>query len=599
MAGLVVTLAPLVLLIANRDWFFTPEGFLDPWQYVGFFRLYPDLDYSPEDYKLARLPWILVGHAITRFMPTLPAAYVLHAIFLCALPLTFFGATYVLLRQTSLSAVVALCLGFYTHMHGPGGWDYHNTPSGPLFLATLWVLVLPSSLRGGAVALICAGVMAAMTAHANLTTVNLFPALLYIHLAASRAESGRWPSGRMVFSRAGWTLFGALLITLVLGVINWTVGRDFVFFSGLVRKVMRFLTGSGDIVGRPLSDLGWVLTSRYLAPLIAIFVSGIVFLVLGRRLSAGHRNKTGSDPFTALHTERNVKGSDPISRLVPRTLIVQFLASGILAILWQTLGQPVLDWGDNLVYALNLSAFLALAGLLSSAWPDSLERRCALTIAVTTVLMAICLVGSVPLLSSIAAWMTPTVVLAGGIVFLAPLLIYLWRPSVATAWLFVIVFAIGNRLVADVPQSYAADDPCKVQPAVYGAVVEAASRLFWIDPLYRRVAIWFSQDERISPLPGCPVRLDWMGYSIRTMTSMNYLGKPPMPDVEEMPEQVIRAIQDTDTILTIVSDRQESLRKWDRRLASLGLKHRELDRSRVPMIESGFDIHAWVVTSAP
>ena len=196
MAGLVVTLAPLVLLIANRDWFFTPEGFLDPWQYVGFFRLYEDLDYSPEEYKLARLPWILVGHAITRFMPTMSAAYVLHAIFLCALPLTLFGAPYVLLRRTSLSAVVALCLGFYTHMHGPGGWDYNNTPSGPLFLATLWVLVPPSSLRGGAAALTFAGVMAALTAAANLTTVHLFPALLYVHPAAARAESGRRASGR-------------------------------------------------------------------------------------------------------------------------------------------------------------------------------------------------------------------------------------------------------------------------------------------------------------------------------------------------------------------------------------------------------------------
>lgn len=575
MAGLLVTLAPLVLLIVNRDWFFTPEGFLDPWQYVGFFRLYEDLDYSPEEYKLARLPWILVGHGITRFMPTMPAAYLLHAIFLCALPLTFFGATYVLLRQTSLSAVVALCLGFYTHMHGPGGWDYHNTPSGPLFLATLWVLVLPSSLRGSAAALTFAGGMAALTVHANLTTVNLFPALLYMHLAAARAEGGRWPSGRLVFSRLGWTLVGALLVTGVLGSINWAVGRDFLFFSGLIRKVMRFLSGSPDIAGRPLSDFGWILTSRYLAPLAAIFVAGIVFLLLGRRAAPDG------------------------NRQIPRALIVQFLGMGILAIVWQILGQPVLDWGDNLVYALNLSAFLALAGLLSSAWPESLERRCALTIAATTVLMAICLVGNVPTLSRIAAWMTPTVILAGGIVFFAPLVMYLWRPSIATAYLFVIIFAIGNRLVADVPQSYAADDPCKVQPTVYRAIVEAASRMFSIDPLYHRVAIWFSQDERISPLPGCPVRLDWMGYSIRTMTSMNYLSKPPLPDVEEMPEQVIRAIQDTDIILTIVSDRPESLQKWERRLASLGLKHRELDRFRVPMMESGFDIHAWVVTSAP
>ena len=424
-------------------------------------------------------------------------------------------------------------------------------------------------------ALTFAGVMAALTAHANLTMVNLFPALLYVHLAASRAENGRWPSGRMVFARLGWTFIGALLVTGVLGWINWMVGRDFVFFSGLVRKVMRFLTGSPDIVGRPLSDFGWVLASRYLAPLAAIFVSGVIFLVLRRRASPDD------------------------NREVPRALIVQFLGAGILGIGWQILGQPALDWGDNLVYALNLSAFLALAGLLSSVWPESLERRWALTTIATAVVLATCLVGSVPGLSRVSAFVAPAIMLAGCIVFLAPLAVYLWRPSVVAVCLFVTVFAIGNRLVADVPQAYAADDPCKVQPAVYSAIVEAASRLVSIDPLYRRVAIWFSQDERISPLPNCPVRLDWMGYSIRTMTSMNYLTKPPMPEVEEVPEQALRDIQDTDIILTIVSDRPESVRKWEHRLASLGLRHRELDRFRVPMMESGFDIYAWVVTSAP
>jgi hypothetical protein len=237
--------------------------------------------------------------------------------------------------------------------------------------------------------------------------------------------------------------------------------------------------------------------------------------------------------------------------------------------------------------------------VLSSAWPEVLERRWALMALATATALAIGLVGSAPALSRIAAFITPTVILAGGIVFLIPLVVYLWRPSVATACLFVIIFAIGNRLVADVPQSYAADDSCKMQPAVYGAIVEAASRLFSIDPLYRRVALWFSEDEMISPLTGCQVRLDWMGYSIRSMTSMNYLTKPPMPDVEELPEHAIRALQDTEAILTIVSDRPESVRKWERRLASLGLRHRELDRFRVPIMESGFDIYAWAVMSAP
>jgi hypothetical protein len=169
---------------------------------------------------------------------------------------------------------------------------------------------------------------------------------------------------------------------------------------------------------------------------------------------------------------------------------------------------------------------------------------------------------------------------------------------VAAACLFVSAFAIGNRLVASVPQSYVAGDPCKVQPAVYSAVVEAASWLVSIDPVYRRVRVWFGENETIEALPGCPVGLGLMGYSIRTMASMNYVTMPhPMPGVDALPEQAIRRLQDSDAILAIVSDRQESLEKWERRLASLGLMHRELHRFRVPVMESGFTIHAWAVTT--
>ncbi|HEU4690271.1 MAG TPA: hypothetical protein VFS23_17990, partial [Vicinamibacterales bacterium] len=77
-AGLIATVAPLALLLSNSDWFFTREGYLDPWNYVGLFHHYLDPDYLPEDYKLARLPWILVGFLVNSVLPPVPAAYVLH-----------------------------------------------------------------------------------------------------------------------------------------------------------------------------------------------------------------------------------------------------------------------------------------------------------------------------------------------------------------------------------------------------------------------------------------------------------------------------------------------------------------------------------------
>jgi hypothetical protein len=72
-----------------------------------------------------------------------------------------------------------------------------------------------------------------------------------------------------------------------------------------------------------------------------------------------------------------------------------------------------------------------------------------------------------------------------------------------------------------------------------------------------------------------------------------------MPDVEDVPETAIREMVDSDTILTIVSDQPESLRKWEYRLAALGLTYKELDRFRVPLMESGFTIYAWAVITAP
>lgn len=572
--AIVATFAPLVLLIANRDWFFTPEGFLDPWQYVGFFRFYEDLDYSPEEYKLARLPWILAGYSITRSIPTMPSAYLLHAIFLCATPLTLFGALQTLLRQPVLAGVLALWLGFYTHAHGSGGWDYHNTATGAFYLATLWLAVLPSSLRGRPVTLMLAGVMGALTVHTNLTMVNLLPALLFLHIQASRANASQSPSRRM-FVRGGWALIGALLATALLGTVNWAVGRDFLFFQKLVAVVLRYLSERDLQAGRPLWDLGWVLTSKHLALPAAIFIAGAVSLVIQKRVRPEEAQRVQS------------------------ALIVQFLAVTLLWLAWQVLGHTALDW-DYMSYGLIPSAFLALGGLLSRGWPDSLDRRWVLTTVSTGVLLAICLIGTVPGLGKVEAFVAPTILLVGCAVFLVPIGTYLWRPSVITACLLLAVFAFCNRLVTGLPSNYAASDPCKVQPAVYGAIVEAASQLVRIDPVYRRIRIWFDEDEMISPLPGCSVSLGSMGYSIRTMASMDYVTTPfPMPGVDDLPEQAIRPLQNSDAILVIISGRPETLEKWGHRLAALGLTHRVLDRVRVPVMESGFTIHAWAVTSTP
>ena len=77
-AALLASCSSLALIAFNTDWLLTPELWLDAWHYVGFFREYMNPDYSPEAYKLARLPWILAGYLTHSLLPPLQAAYVLH-----------------------------------------------------------------------------------------------------------------------------------------------------------------------------------------------------------------------------------------------------------------------------------------------------------------------------------------------------------------------------------------------------------------------------------------------------------------------------------------------------------------------------------------
>ena len=276
-AGLVATCAPLLLILFNQDWFLTPEGYLDPWLYVGFFRQYEDLDFLPEDYKLARLPWILVGYGVTRTLPPLPAAYVLHAIFLCGTPLALFGWAYTLFRRPAFAAFLALWLGFYTHAHGSGGWDYHTTAAGLFFFSTAWIAVLPSAIQGRPAAILLAGGAAALTAHADITLLNVLPALVYVHFLLVRVRTGPQP-GRALVGRVFWALLGGILVTLLLGAINWKVGRDFVFFRHLVDLVLRYLTNPELHTGRPIWDLSWVLNTSHLALPAAVFIAGAAVL---------------------------------------------------------------------------------------------------------------------------------------------------------------------------------------------------------------------------------------------------------------------------------------------------------------------------------
>ena len=132
--------------------------------------------------------------------------------------------------------------------------------------------------------------------------------------SAALLRSGQRIQIRMFLERAGWAALGALLATLALCLINWEVGRPFLFFGALLDAVVRFV-GNPENVQEFHKPSGWVWTARYLAFPAAVAVAGIAFILASFRQPA--------------RTE---------ARLA-QALVLQFLAMALLWVAWQAAGQ--------------------------------------------------------------------------------------------------------------------------------------------------------------------------------------------------------------------------------------------------------------------
>ena len=100
------------------------------------------------------------------------------------------------------------------------------------------------------------GIALALTVHTNVVFLNLAPHLIVQYLLAYRIHRAKFPPFiPVVFS----ILSGALGITILLGLINFSAGRQFLFFVQQIRVVGYFLADSsrqqfGGNPGRPFGS---------------------------------------------------------------------------------------------------------------------------------------------------------------------------------------------------------------------------------------------------------------------------------------------------------------------------------------------------------
>jgi len=529
-AVLAACASPLFLLIGSRDWLLTPRTSIDPWMYVAFFYHYANPDYLPGQYKLARLPWILSGWLVHRVVSGPAAAYVLHATFLISGGCAFFVLLRMLFGNFRLALLGAMLIVFYVPFHGSGGWDYHNTAAGPLYL---WALVTATlaAVHGGALRTLLAGVMAALAVHTNITYGVFLPVLAAHYLFVHRSIAGRFPSWRSIATAALWATIGAVGVTALLSAINFMVGREALFFSKLLGITLRYTGDTRYLAGwwQPWSA-GWFWRSRHLA--LATVTVPLSLAVLVTRRAA------------------------PVLRSRARLVALEFLIMAVVWTAWQFAGNLTIQW-NYFMFPLQphvLLALMSVAAVQLTAIPVWL-------LVATPVFFVLPL--SLGLEQSFATvWpLASTGLVAPAVCFLGAGAA-MWIPSAVRVLTFVVLFAVGNATLAT--ESYFIRG-CHDTVDAYSAIVAANLFVTESDPPLARTFLWFEEPQATATSVNCPLTVTEIGYSLAG-TGIHYIVNPfPMPTPGKIPAEVLRTVAGYKSNMAIVSIGPASVEAFERR----------------------------------
>ncbi len=305
---------PLVQAAINDSWVYSKIGYLDPWIYFGYGLNYADPTFLNDNYKISRLPWVLTEFVTRHIFDGIVASWVLEFSTLALAS----ASLYLLFARTLGRApafIATAVFAAFPFAHANAGVDYHNTLAGPLYCLTWWLAIRAVDLGLAPKRLFLVGTTAAATIHSDIVFASLMPVLGLHFLWAQWDKHKKLPS---LLPIAIWPILGAIAITLVLGIINRIVGRDFLFFMPQFRLASTFVAHPANqkLFWHAWST-GWFWTAHYLGPFAAALLFASVTSIAGK--IRGH------------------------------TQVVMYSACYVLAaglwIFWQSVGQTALDWG--------------------------------------------------------------------------------------------------------------------------------------------------------------------------------------------------------------------------------------------------------------
>lgn len=266
------------LVIRNDSWIYTQIGWLDPWTYVGFGYDYDHPRFDADDYKLGRLPWILAEFYTRHVFEPVASQYFLQLGSLLIQGWFFYLALDRLLGMVPgvVGAAFLITLPF---IHGSGGADYNNTPSGMLYALSFYVLTVAAPTSRPVLPVLF-GICLGLLLHTNLLYVNLLVPLL-MHFASLRWRDSELMQPRTILAFCALTLLGALAVTVALCFVNWSYGREWLFFATFAKMATRYLVDSSSqkLWWQPWSS-EWYRNAVYVGVLAAGVVTAATLVLL-------------------------------------------------------------------------------------------------------------------------------------------------------------------------------------------------------------------------------------------------------------------------------------------------------------------------------
>jgi len=286
---IILLLIPAFLCLAVPDWIFAHIGGIDSYVYLGYFRNFSHhITVFSGTYYGTRLAFIIPGYICYKIFPPLIANYILHlGFYYLALFSLYFILRIMVNRRAALLA--AAFMGFYPYFLAATGWDYIDGAGIAYLLLTVLLLTLAAknsqmtqipgqkqhssaiiSKKHGLL-LFLVGVSFAALIYTNTFLLIMTPSLVLYYFAI------RPQSWNLLLKSVLIAGSGAMLATILFGIVNVAAGGTFLFFG-----VSFYTAGSLLIHSNPwlLPGCAWLLRVPFMIFPFFIFLTSLLFIMV-------------------------------------------------------------------------------------------------------------------------------------------------------------------------------------------------------------------------------------------------------------------------------------------------------------------------------